>query len=371
MTDTDTTIQHTAAQLATAVTQNQMQLSEKIGALKATAFIKKLVTVTEIKMLAELKESKEYKGLQVFDLDRKLVTVTSWEDFCKSLGFSREKIDQDILNLSTFGEDFLETSQRMGLGYRDLRKLRKLPEDEQQVIINGEAVKAEDKESLIDIIEEMSVKHAKDKEVLQKKLETTETELSKRIKDLEADNKAKDTVLSTKNKKIDELDQRLTIRKDPSQKHLIEQEIEHHINDELAQATASLMTAVSQFNAVINTLADQAGEHDLHHMNDKIQQDASLVYQRIADVGLAIGIDMHAMMTADEWIGDDVTPLAKKIADLPDFELQTYTESDLKAKESKVETQAEKEARERREFQAFRKSMNPDFQTDEDKANNQ
>lgn len=324
MTDQATQIQHTASQLATAVNQSQMQLSEKIGALKATAFIKKLVTVTEIKMLAELKETKEYNGLQVFDLDGKLVTVTSWEDFCKAIGQSREHLDENIRNLSTFGEDFLETSQRMGLGYRDLRKLRKLPEDEQQVIINGEAVKAEDKESLIDIIEEMSVKHAKDKETLQKKLTTTENELTKRIKELEADNQAKDSVLSSKNKKIDELDQRLTIRKDISQHHIVQAEVEAHINDELAQATASLMTAVSQFNAIINTLTDQAGENFLPHIKDKIQQDTSLVYQRIADVGLDIGVDLNVMMTGNDWLSDETNP-----ADISDFELQTYTQADL------------------------------------------
>lgn len=323
MTDQATQIQHTASQLATAVNQSQMQLSEKIGALKATAFIKKLVTVTEIKMLAELKETKEYNGLQVFDLDGKLVTVTSWEDFCKAIGQSREHLDENIRNLSTFGEDFLETSQRMGLGYRDLRKLRKLPEDEQQVIINGEAVKAEDKESLIDIIEEMSVKHAKDKETLQKKLTTTENELTKRIKELEADNQAKDSVLSSKNKKIDELDQRLTIRKDISQHHIVQAEVEAHINDELAQASASVLTAISQFNAKVELLTNQAGENFLPHLKDKIQQDISVVYNRIAQVGFEVGVDLEIMMKPD-WLDTDSQP-----ADIPDFELSTYTEADL------------------------------------------
>lgn len=323
MTDNASQIQHTATQLATAVNQQQIALSEKIGALKAFEFTKKLLTVSTIKMLAEVKESQEYKGLQVLSHDGKLLTVSTWEDFCLSIGISRQKVDLDIQNLSAFGEEFLETSQRMGIGYRDLRKLRKLPEDEQQVIINGEAVKAEDKESLIDIIEEMSVKHAKDKASLQKKLETTESELAKRIKELEADNQAKDSVLSSKNKKIDELDQRLTIRKDISQHHIVQAEVEAHINDELAQATASLMTAVSQFNAKIELLTEQAGENFLPHMKDKIQQDISVVYNRIAQVGFEVGVDLEIMMKPD-WLDTDSQP-----ADIPDFELSTYTEADL------------------------------------------
>lgn len=311
--------QSTIAQLASAVNENQMQLSEKIGALKATAFIKKLVTVTEIKMLAELKETKEYKGLQVFDPDGKLVTVTSWEDFCKAIGQSREHLDENIRNLSTFGEDFLETSQRMGLGYRDLRKLRKLPEDEQQVIINGEAVKAEDKESLIDLIEEMSVKHAKDKEALQNQAKA----LEKTIKDLESEARAKDAVLANKDKKINELDSKLTVRKQPDQFKQVQIEVEQHINDELAQASASVLTAISQFNAKVELLTSQAGENFLPHLKDKIQQDISVVYNRIAQVGFEVGVDLEIMMKPD-WLDTDSQP-----ADIPDFELSTYTEADL------------------------------------------
>ena len=326
MTDQALTLQHTANQLATAVNQQQIALSEKIGALKAFAFTKKLLTVSELKLLAEVKETKEYKGLQVIGTDGKLLTVSNFADFCDHLGLSHQHVDENIRNLSTFGEDFLETSQRMGLGYRDLRKLRKLPEAEQELIINGEAVKAEDKESLIDLIEEMSVKHAKDKATLQKKLETTESELAKRIKDLESEARAKDTVLANKDRKINELDAQLTIRKDISQHHIVQAEVEAHINDELAQATASLMTAVSQFNAIINTLTDQAGENFLPHMKDKITQDTSLVYQRIAQVGFDIGVDLELMMKPD-WLDTDSQP-----ADIPDFELTTYTEDDLDQK---------------------------------------
>lgn len=184
-----------------AITNEQLLLSEKVGALKATNFIKKLVTVTEIKMLSDIKEFKEYKGLQVFDSEGKVVTVTTWEQFCKSLGHSREKVDQDILNLAAFGEEFLETSQRMGIGYRDLRKLRQIPDADREVIINGEALQAGDKDSLIELIEDMSVKHKKDK-----------TKLENQVKDLTAEAKAKDRVIADKQKTIDDKNTELNIK---------------------------------------------------------------------------------------------------------------------------------------------------------------
>lgn len=184
-----------------AITNEQLLLSEKVGALKAFEFTKKLLTVSTIKILAELKESSEYKGLQVIGQDGKLLTVSTWEQFCQSIGKSRQHIDEEIRNLSAFGEDFLETSQRMGIGYRDLRKLRKIPDDEREVIINGEAVQAGDKDSLIELIEDMSVKHSKVK-----------SKLENQVKDLTAEAKAKDRVIADKQKTIDDKNTELNIK---------------------------------------------------------------------------------------------------------------------------------------------------------------
>ena len=184
-----------------AITNEQLLLSEKVGALKATGFFKKVSTVTEIKMLAEIKEAKEYKGLKILDRDGNWQHVTTWEQFCKALGHSREKVDEDIRNIATFGEEFLETSQRMGIGYRDLRKLRKIPEGDREVIINGEAMQAGDKDSLIELIEDMSVKHSKDK-----------SKLENQVKDLNAEAKAKDRVIQQKQQTIDDKNTELNIK---------------------------------------------------------------------------------------------------------------------------------------------------------------
>ena len=301
-------IQTTAAQLADAVSQQQMALSEKVGALKAFEFTKKLLTVSTIKMLAEIKETKEYKGLQVFDTNGKLLTVSTWTEFCQAIDKSHQHIDEEIRNLSAFGEDFLESSQRMGVGYRDLRKLRKLPEAEREVIINGESVQAEDKDSLIDLIEEMSAKNLKTKQTMQQQIDA-----------LSADAKAKDNVLSTKNKKIDELDAQLSLRKQPDQKHELEKQLEAHISSELAQSVTSILTAISQFNASILTLREQA-ESDVPHLSAKIDSDVSYAYGRIAELAATDGIEIDlAQMVTPDWM----------TADVDDFALQGQTPDEL------------------------------------------
>jgi hypothetical protein len=136
--------------------------------LKAFDFQQKLVTVTSLKLLSEIKESKSYKDITIQDRSGKLVTVTTWDGFCTALGRSREHMDRDLLNLAVLGEEFLETSQSLGLGYRQLRALRKLPDDERALVLNNEAIQTGDKDALVELIEDLTARHAKEKDSLVK-----------------------------------------------------------------------------------------------------------------------------------------------------------------------------------------------------------
>lgn len=184
------------------ITQDKAQAHELIGMIKAFDFTQKLVTVTTLKLLNQVKESKSYKGLTLSDKEGKLVTVTTWEDFCITLGFSREQIDENLRNLNTFGENFLETSQRLGLGYREMRKLRKLPEDARAEIVDAEFSETADKEELLEKIEELTAKHAQEKQILEGQL-----------KQSHANYEAQSKVLKNKNDRINQLDIELEKKK--------------------------------------------------------------------------------------------------------------------------------------------------------------
>lgn len=219
------------------------------------------------------------------------------------LGFNQRTAQRFMQAVLKFSNASATTLLQKVDSQSKLLELITLDDDQIEALSNGESIG----NIALDDIETMSTK-----------------ELRKALKEARADAEAKEELLLNKDRKINELDGKLTVRKQPDQFKQVQIEVEQHINDELAQATASLMTAVSQFNAVINTLSDQAGENFLPHIKDKISQDASLVYQRIADVGLDIGIDLNAMMTGNDWLSDETKP-----ADILDFELQTYTQADL------------------------------------------
>lgn len=154
------------------VLASKQEVLMAIGQVQAFDFVQKLVTVTELKLVQQIKESKSYKGLAYKNENEELVTVTTWEDCCKYLlKTSREQLDAKLLNLQTFGEEFFEASQNMGLGYRELRKLRQLPSDEQALIINSEAVDLGDKEAVKELIEDYTFQHVTEKAELQKQVD--------------------------------------------------------------------------------------------------------------------------------------------------------------------------------------------------------
>ncbi|MDP0029544.1 hypothetical protein Q7454_11300, partial [Glaesserella parasuis] len=129
--------QNAVALAAKAMTQDIAEAHEAMGMLKAFNFVGKLLTVGSLKILADIKETKKYKGLVTY-VDGKLLTVGSWEQYVTACGLGVKKVDEDLRNLTVFGEDFLETSQRLGLGYREMRKLRQLPEDARAEIVEAD-----------------------------------------------------------------------------------------------------------------------------------------------------------------------------------------------------------------------------------------
>ena len=278
--------QNQLVQIQQSVAEEQIQLSEQVGALKATGFFKKVSTVTEIKLIAEIKESKKYKGLKLIDHNGKYVTCSTFQDFCGAIGYSYEKINQDSQNLSAFGEDFLETSQRMGLGYRDLRKLRKLDDADREVIIEGEAVKAEDRESLIDLIEEMSAKHRKQKDAL-------ETE----NKELKADKDALETILQKKDEKVNQLDTQVTKLTSPAEiqrrAESEPQELEKAALETLGTESILFLTAFNRYINALGGVMDIAESKDLPQLFECVDESIVAVCQRYAQYVQRLGTQVN------------------------------------------------------------------------------
>lgn len=103
---------------------------EVIGRIQGVQMLAKFGDVTNLVWLRDMKEAKIY---------RELPGIGTWENFCKYIGLDRHTVDQNLLNLAAFGEEFLVTATKMRVGFRDLRKLRQLTHDG-SMVVEAEAV---------------------------------------------------------------------------------------------------------------------------------------------------------------------------------------------------------------------------------------
>ncbi len=181
----------------TAITQS-LRMAEAVGRISAFQFNETMNRVAMLKLFQEVRDSKSYKGATVIMRSSgEVVTVTTWEDFCVAHGFSHKKINEDLQNLTAFGGDFLEMQDKLGLGYRELRLLRRglseLPLEERQAVL-------------------ADVAGADGPDEVREKLEDLRLDLAKaqaKEKELQADLAAKEQVSRSKTEKLDELSEQV------------------------------------------------------------------------------------------------------------------------------------------------------------------
>jgi len=146
--------------------------------------------------LAFVKENKLYRALAGRKNPNGSDFSGTWEEFCQTLGMSSDKADMDIANLRAFGEEALDSMSKMGIGYRELRQWRRLPDDARSALI--EAAKTDNKEAVIFLAEELIATHSQEKD-----------SLTKALSDTRADYDAQGSVLANKSAELDKTKQEL------------------------------------------------------------------------------------------------------------------------------------------------------------------
>lgn len=149
--------------------QERDLVNQLLGQAQMADSISKFSRTVRLSKLAFVKENKLYKALAGKQEPNGSALAGTWEEFCQLLGYSKDKVDMDLQNLREFGEEALESMTRMGIGYRELRQYRRLPEDEKTALI--EVAKSGDKEALVEFAETIFEKHSKEKAEAAKKLD--------------------------------------------------------------------------------------------------------------------------------------------------------------------------------------------------------
>lgn len=183
-------VQNTAAALLNQNSAEHALVNQLLGQAQMADSISKFSRTVRLTKLAYVKENKLYQALAGQATPNGSALTGTWEEFCGLLGYSKDKVDLDLLNLREFGEDALESMSRMGIGYREMRQFRKLPDDSKEALI--EVAKSGDKESFVELAEEIISKHLKEKE-----------QLSSERDEAVADYQAQGEVLAKKNQELD------------------------------------------------------------------------------------------------------------------------------------------------------------------------
>ena len=136
-----------------------LHLSQAVGIIRAMQFNEGMNRIARLQQLMNIKNNGMYKGALVQTPDGTIVECTTWKDFCLACGFSRGKLDEDIQNLAMYGADFLNISEKVGMGRNTMRELRSginaLPEEQKDAALDKLRT-ADDPSILKDLVEEFA-----------------------------------------------------------------------------------------------------------------------------------------------------------------------------------------------------------------------
>lgn len=186
-----TDLHNQAASLQNSYSEERDIVNQLLGQAQMAGAFEDFSRTVRTSKLAYVKENKLYKSIAGQKNPHGAELSGTWEEFCKILGRSVDQVDRDIANLKAFGEEALESMSRMGIGYREMRQFRKLPADQKEALIS--VAKEGDKESFLELAEDIFVKHSKEKE-----------ELSKQLANTQADYEAQSEVLNSKSMELTE-----------------------------------------------------------------------------------------------------------------------------------------------------------------------
>jgi len=263
--------------------------NQLVGRIQMAYGFTKLATVSSLTDLAYVKEHKLYKALagkKINGQELKEETVATWEAFCNALGMSRRKVDEDLMNLTTFGEEALDAMNKAGIGYRQMLQLRKLPEKELTIVVNEVEANVGDKDAILGLIEDISIKHAKEKESLQQQVEQAQSK-----------NEANEKFLQTKEQKINDLEKVVNkcMTADEERKHKLDQE--QQLKNELSFIEAECSIAIEKLDLAIGKIYNQSKcSEELEQMPSKLYE---FLLKRLVNVADEYGMqyDAHQILS--------------------------------------------------------------------------
>ena len=280
------------AQLQASYGQERDLVNQLLGQAQMAGAFEEFSRTVRTSKLAYVKEHKLYRSIAGAASPHGAEKLSgTWEEFCRLLGRSVDQVDRDIANVQAFGEQALESMSAMGIGYRELRQYRRLPEDQKQALI--EVAKAGDKDGFLDLAEEMIARHAKEKE-----------QLTAQVEEAQATLEAKDRVLADKNERLTKLEEEGKRKFKPSAGSEAKTAQEQALLTELDQASSAAYLAIHKTFAAADVALSDSGAREA--IQTRARQAVEFLVQQLADMAEEFGIqvDLEARI-APPWLSEE------------------------------------------------------------------
>jgi hypothetical protein len=261
--------------------------------------INRFFRAAEIKEIKNIKETKQWRHIPVCHDDGSVRPCGSFADFCTfGLGYSKSFVYEQLKDFDTFGEA-LDGLRRMGLERKDLRLLRQSPDGSLEEI--KVAAERQDKDALLELIDDLSARHAKEKE----KLDQEKQALADKVQHLESERQVDQRLLEDKEKKLNELERELRRDLTADQAAKKRAERDELLKSELTDKSLSSISTLNDLARVVEKILDLEDRTD--HLEESLYAELR-------------GVFRHALLLGRQY---DILPeqlLGIPVPDLADFD---------------------------------------------------
>lgn len=246
--------------------------NQLFGRLQLSGAMTKMLNISTLLDLKKVKEEKLYlnfKGVPVVSPTGEVLIISTWKDFCLSVGLSRQHVDAQLININTFGAEAYEAMTHAGIGISSMRPIRQLPENEFNAVVNEIESSVGDKEAIIELIEGITIKHVKERE----KIAEEKQDLQQQVQAAQDKVDANERLLEVKGQRIHELEKVVDkcLTPDEQRKHQLDQE--QALKNQLEQVEAECALAIDRLDLIIGQIYNHPKcSDDLEQMPSKLYE---------------------------------------------------------------------------------------------------
>lgn len=276
------------------------EAAKTIGQIEALLFSATVAEKAIVETFLKIKENKAYRSIQFRDAEGNLRRVADLGEFCERfLKKSYRRVQEMASNYHLIGADLYETAEQIGFRQKDYTALKALPADDQEII--KQAMQAEDSGKVIDLIQEMAVRHASEKAALTAQAkEATETA------------EARDYVIKAKEETISKLELRATSAERRQATFTDEEKCAYEcapLHDTVNESMVALLKMATEVKRLVEEVGGELVTEECFHA-------VLLPIKRALEIAAHNGLHINLATLFDEQIDASVESLQARAAGL-------------------------------------------------------